>query len=59
VSEKEALQYLKARELSDDQASKIYQLVGGRMVHLEMAADKIIQNRHLPGMLGAFCRKQC
>jgi hypothetical protein len=37
VSKEEALQYLKLREIDEEQAAQIYELVGGRMVHL--AAD--------------------
>ena len=38
MSEKEALDYFKCRGLSDELALNLYELVGGRVVHLEFAA---------------------
>jgi hypothetical protein len=47
VSKEEALQYLKPRE---EQAAQIYELVGGRMIHLKSIADGIGTNITLEGM---------
>jgi hypothetical protein len=41
VSKEEALQYLKAREIDEEQAAQIHKLVGGRMIHLKSIADDI------------------
>jgi hypothetical protein len=41
VSKEEALQYLKLRKIDEEQAARIYELVGGRMVHLKSNADDI------------------
>ena len=41
VNEKEALDYLKYREISDRDAQKIYNLIGGRMIDLNLSADII------------------
>ena len=40
MSKKEALEYLNSRGLGNELASKLYELVGGRVVHLEFAAKK-------------------
>jgi hypothetical protein len=40
VNKEEALQYLKLREIDKEQAAQIYELVGGRMIHLKDVADK-------------------
>jgi len=40
VSKEEALQYLKLREIDEERAAQIYELVGGRMIHLKNMADK-------------------
>ncbi|RVD82970.1 uncharacterized protein DFL_007377 [Arthrobotrys flagrans] len=42
ITKEEALEYLRLREVKDMQALQIYDLVGGRMIHLEYAADEII-----------------
>jgi hypothetical protein len=44
VSKEEALQYLKLREIDKEQAAQIYELVGGRMIHLKSIADDIKSN---------------
>jgi hypothetical protein len=44
VSKEEALQYLKLREIDEEQAAQIHELVGGRMIHLKSAADDIKSN---------------
>jgi hypothetical protein len=44
VSKEEALQYLKAREIDEEQAAQIHELVGGRMIHLKSIADDIKSN---------------
>jgi hypothetical protein len=51
VSKEEALQYLKLRKIDDGQAAQIYELVGGRMIHLKRAADEIQDKSTLQGML--------
>jgi len=51
VSEDDALRYLKLWKFDDEQATKIYELVGGRMVHLKSMADEIKnQNNTFEGM---------
>lgn len=42
VTKEEALEYLRLRGVKDMQALQIYELVGGRMIHLKYAADEII-----------------
>jgi hypothetical protein len=44
VSKEEALQYLKLREIDEEQAAQIHELVGGRMIHLKAVADDIKGN---------------
>ena len=52
---KEALHYLKSRGFDDKLALRLYELVGGRIVHLESAADDIkIRNWTFDGMYGAY-----
>jgi hypothetical protein len=46
----EALQYLKLREIDEKQAAQIYELVGGRMIHLKSVADEMKGNRTFEGM---------
>ena len=48
VSKEEAFQYL-----DDGQAAQIYELVGGRMIHLKSIADEIRRDRTLEGMCTA------
>jgi len=50
VSKEEALQYLKLRKIDEKQATQIYELVGGRMIHLKSIADDIESNSTLEGM---------
>ena len=50
VSREEALQYLKSRKIDEEQAARIYELVGGRMISLKLIADKIGTNVTLEGM---------
>jgi hypothetical protein len=45
VSKEEALQYLKSRKIDEEQAAQIYELTGGRMIHLKHFADDIGQNK--------------
>ena len=40
MSKEEAFQYLKLREIYKEQAAQIYELVGGRIIHLKDVADK-------------------
>jgi hypothetical protein len=44
VSKEEALQYLKLREIDEEQAAQIHELVGGRMIYIKSAADDIKSN---------------
>jgi hypothetical protein len=53
VSKEEALQYLTLREIDEEQAAQIYELVGGRMIHLKYMGDKIKRNGTLKGMCTA------
>ena len=50
MSKEEALQYLKLRKIDEEQATRIYKLVGGRMIHLKNMADKIEGGGTLEGM---------
>jgi len=50
VSKEEALQYLKLRKINEEQAAQIYELVGGRMIHLQKIAAAIKRNTTLQGM---------
>jgi hypothetical protein len=50
VSKEEALQYLKLRNIDEEQAAKVYELVGGRIIDLEYAADEIKRKGGLEGM---------
>src|SRR2546421_3534491 len=53
MSKTEALEYLKGRKLGNKLALRLYGLVGGRIVHLEMAADYVKdQNMDFDGMYG-------
>jgi hypothetical protein len=44
VSKEEALQYLKLRKIDEKQAAQIYELIGGRMIHLKAVTDDIKGN---------------
>ena len=46
VSKEEALEYLKLWKIDEEQAARIYELVGGRMIHLKSIADDIAKQRH-------------
>src|SRR5580698_5439070 len=50
VGEEEALEYLKLREIDKELAAQVYELVGGRVIHLKYMADKIKRNGTLEGM---------
>jgi hypothetical protein len=50
VSKEEALEYLKLKKIDDKQATQVYDLVGGRMVHLLMIADGLAKKGSLQGM---------
>jgi hypothetical protein len=45
VSEKEALHYLKLREINEVSAAQIYELVGGHTIYLKFIADTIIKSK--------------
>src|SRR4051794_27913285 len=50
VSKKEALHYLDSRGIDNELALKIYELVGGRLVHLVLVADDIkVRNKSFEG----------
>jgi hypothetical protein len=53
ISKEEALQYLKFRKIDEKQAAQIYELVGGRIIHLRSIADKIKRHVKLEGMCTA------
>jgi hypothetical protein len=53
VSKEEALEYLERREIDEEQAAQIYELIGGRMIHLKSIADGIKKNITLEGMCTA------
>jgi hypothetical protein len=53
VSKEEALQYLKLWKIDEEQAAQIYELVGGRMIHLRSAANEIKKNHTVEGMCTA------
>jgi hypothetical protein len=53
VSKEEALQYLKLRGVDEEQVAKIYELTGGRMIHLKSIADGIKTNVIFEGMCTA------
>jgi hypothetical protein len=53
VSE-EALQYLKLRKINEKEAAQIYELVGGRVIHLKSSADDIEANNTFEGMCTAY-----
>jgi hypothetical protein len=55
VSKEEAFQYLKLREINEEQVAQIYELVGGRMVHLKSIADEIKRNFTFEGMCIICC----
>jgi hypothetical protein len=50
VSKEEALQYLELREIDKEQVAQIYELIGGRMIHLKDMADKIERKGTFEGM---------
>jgi hypothetical protein len=51
VSKEEAFEYLKLRKIDEEQAAQIYELVGGRMIHLKSITDDILEsNDTLEGM---------
>jgi len=50
VSKEEALGYLKRRKIDEKQATRIYELVGGRVIHLKFMADKIEEKITFEGM---------
>ena len=53
MSREEALQYLDCRKVDNELALKLYELIGGRMVHLELAADEVKKrNKSFEGMYG-------
>jgi len=45
VSKEKALQYLKLRGINEEQAAQIYELVGGRMIHLWRIAEIIEKSK--------------
>ena len=47
ASKEEALLYLKLRKINKEQAAQIYELIGGRIIHLKHMADEIKKNAHL------------
>jgi hypothetical protein len=41
ICKEEALKYLEDRGVEGEQASQIYELFGGRMIHLKRSADEM------------------
>ena len=54
MSKEEALQYLELWKIDKEQAARIYELVGGRMIYLKLIADKIGTNVTLEGMCTVY-----
>ena len=53
MTKDEALQYLKDRGLDDERAAQIYELVGGRVIHLNSVANELIEGKkNVQGMYG-------
>ena len=54
VSREETVKYLEeGRKLDNKLALQLYELIGGRVVHLEMAADNAkVRNMDFEGMYG-------
>ena len=50
MSKEEALRYLKLKGINEEQAAQIYELVGGRMMHLKAFADDIKHSGTFEGM---------
>ena len=50
MSKEEALQYLQLRKIDAKQAAQIYELVGGRMIHLKTFADEMMANTKFESM---------
>ena len=50
VSKDEAFQYLQLQNIDGKQAAQVYELVGGRMILLKYAAQKILSGTRLDGM---------
>ena len=57
MSKEEALEYLKLRKIDKEQAARIYELVGGRMIHLKAVADDIKENGTFEGVRKAMFSK--
>ena len=57
MSKEEALEYLKLREIDEEQAAQIHELVGGRMIHLKSIADDIKSNGTLEDIREAMFSK--
>ena len=53
----EAFQYLKLRETDKEQATQIYELVGGRVIHLKYMAEKITTNGTFEGIYSMLYQK--
>jgi hypothetical protein len=53
VSKEEALENLKRWKIYEKQATQIYELIGGRMIHLKSIADDIKSNSTFEGMYTA------
>ena len=53
MSEEQALNYLSLRKIEEKQAAEIYELVGGRLMHLKSITQDIGPKRTLAGMCTA------
>jgi len=58
VSKEEALQYLKLRKIDEEQATQIYELVGGRTIHLRSMADNIKHFTAMRQVMFSWASKQ-
>ncbi len=53
LSEKESMEYLiSKREINEEEAKKLYKLVGGRIVELKTVADDFLAKQSFEGMFG-------
>ena len=57
MSKEEALEYLERREIDKEQAAQIYELVGGRMIHLKSIVEDIKGNGTLEDVCKAMFSK--
>lgn len=49
LSEEESMKYLTKRKINEEDAKKIYELVGGRIIDLKNAADQFLAKKPFEG----------